>query len=130
MIVLLIAPSFVGVKVTSTEHFSPGAKAVPLQLSGASTVKSAESASPIETVAIVAGCAALLGLEIVTVLGLLVTPETPNTSAPKFKLPGVTLRVVPAAKAAPACRSPTTNASAAARLSSRKRALNSTATRI
>jgi hypothetical protein len=109
---LLIAPSLVGVKVTSTEHFSPGANAVPPQLSGASTVKSSESASPMERVAIVAGRAALFGLEMVTVLGLLVAPVTPNTSGPKLKLPGVTCRVVPAAKAAPDCRRLATSARA------------------
>jgi len=58
-------------------------------------------------------------------LGLLVAPVTPNTSAAKLKLPGLTRRVVPTAKAAPDCRRPTTSATATATQRRRKRALNS-----
>jgi hypothetical protein len=53
--VLLRTPTFVGVKVTPTEHFLPGAKAVPLQPLGSLTAKSPGSVPPRARVAIVAG---------------------------------------------------------------------------
>jgi len=52
--VLLRTPTFVGAKVTSTAHFLPGARAVPLQPLGSSNAKSPGSVPPRERVAMVA----------------------------------------------------------------------------
>jgi hypothetical protein len=52
--IALRTPSFVGVKVTSTVHFLPGARAVLLQALGSSTAKSPGSAPPRARDAIVA----------------------------------------------------------------------------
>ena len=59
-------------------------------------------------------------------MALLVAPETPNTSGPKLKLPGVTFSVLPAAKAAPNGRRLRTKAAAARTLRRKKPGLDST----
>ena len=84
------APSAVGVKVTSTLQLLPGATAEPLQLLGSWTAKSPLSFPPSEKLAIVIAAEDFSGLEIVTGRGLLVAPETANTTFPKFKVLGVT----------------------------------------
>ncbi|MFI5352777.1 MAG: hypothetical protein ACHQZS_07415 [Candidatus Binatales bacterium] len=83
------APRPVGAKMTSTTHFAPGVRALPVHPFGSLTVKAPGLVPPMEGVEIVTVAAAFFfGLEIVNFSGLLGAPETPNTSEPKLKLPG------------------------------------------
>jgi hypothetical protein len=88
--VALRAPSLDGVKVTSILQLLPGAMAEPLQLLGSWTAKSPLSFPPNEKPAIVIDAKDFFGLEIVTGWAMLVAPETPNTSFPRFRVLGVT----------------------------------------
>jgi len=87
-----------------------GVTAESLQLWGSWTAKSPLSFPPREKLAIVIDAEDFFGLEIVTGLAVLVAPETPNTSFPRFRVLGVTTSAEVFANAPAGIASTLTNA--------------------